>query len=197
MISGLVPDARSMASSSNRGIHRVARRAGGDDADGLRHFSRGRSLLKSHTASAVRAMLSGLELMRLAETLARAASAGFSSCNGSHVASRHVSHEQFDGVGAHINHGAADWVPWPDNIGNAGAKSKTKNVTFTDVAPASGGCMLDSWNFSCCAMASRWNAARPVLRDDATRPPRSRPKAGNNSAKTLRRTAEKWVPISI
>jgi hypothetical protein len=92
-----------------RRVHRVARRAGGDDADGVGiFFARGLGEFPDGLGSAGDGF--GLEPVRFVKIFAEPRLPAF-LVNRLHVAPGHVGHQQFDRVGADINDSAADGFP--------------------------------------------------------------------------------------
>ena len=109
-------------------VHRVARGAGGDDADGVGIFF-ARDL--GEFPDGLGGVRDGfrLEPVRFVKALAEPRLAAL-LVDGLHVAPAHVRHQQLDRVGADINDRAAHSFHCAPKIGNVAREAKIKNVTF-------------------------------------------------------------------
>ena len=106
------------------GIHRVARGAGGDDADGIGiSFARDLGELPDGLGGAGDGF--GLEPVRFVKALAEPRLAAF-LVHRPHVAPRHIGHQQLDRVGADINDGAANGFHEAQSYKATGAKTQVK-----------------------------------------------------------------------
>ena len=107
------------------GIHRVARGAGGDDADGVGIFF-ARNFRKFPDGLGGAGDGFGLQPVRFVKAFAQPRLPAF-FMHRLHVAPAHVGHQQFDRVGADINDGAADGFHGAARLQSATAETKIEN----------------------------------------------------------------------
>ena len=123
-----------MAVVRSLGIHRVARGAGGDDADGVGIFFARDFGKFPDGLGGVRDGFR-LEPVRFVKSLAEARLPAL-LMHRPHVAPRHVGHQQFDRVGADINDGAPHSFHEATKLrGNRRPNPSEKMLHLADVAP--------------------------------------------------------------